>query len=129
MGRPKKKQPTTNLAEDAMVRGLDRLAAYDNYRRDISPRVQELLASGASAQKILDSCQELAAAKLVEKALSGQGKEQMFALKELLDRSVGKAAEKIEIKSAYNKMSDAELDALLASKMKLLKDVGPKRED
>ena len=126
MGRPKKPKPTINLAENAMVRGLDQLAAYDNYRRDISPRVRDLLASGASAQKIMDSCQELAAAKLIEKALSGQGKDQMLAITALLDRTVGKAAEKIEIKSAYNKMSDAELDALLASKMKLLKDVTPK---
>lgn len=128
MGRPstKKKASYKNPAETQMVRALDQLAAYENYRRDVAPHVQQLLASGATAQQILDSCQELAAMKLVERALNGVGKEQVAAIKELLDRTQGKPTEKIEIKSRYDKLGDQELDALLASKLKDLKDVTPK---
>lgn len=123
MGRPKKS--ATNNAENAMVRALDQLAGYENYRRDVAPHIRKLMESGASAQKILDSAKELAAVKLVEKALGGTGKDQMVALKELLDRTEGKATEKIEIKNKYDRLGDDELDALLASKLKELKDVGP----
>lgn len=125
MGRPRKGAAANNV-ENAMIRGLDQLASYENYRRDVAPHVQQLLASGATAQQILDSCQELAAMKLVEKALSGTGKEQVAALKELLDRTQGKPTEKVEIKTRYDKLGDQELDALLASKLKELRDVTPK---
>lgn len=115
-GRPPKK----NATEDAMIRGLDQLAGYENFRRDVAPYIQKALQEGWSTEKLLNSVQELAAAKLIELALGTPSKSQMLALKELLDRTQGKPTEKIEVKTKYDKMGDRELDALLTSKLKEL---------
>jgi hypothetical protein len=104
-----------------MLRGLDKLAGYENYRRDVAPHIKKALSEGWDVDRLLSSFKELAAAKLIEKALNGEGKDQLAALKEVLDRTQGKPTEKVEIRTKYDKMSDKELDALLTSKMKEIK--------
>lgn len=110
-------RPPKNKTEDKLVRGLDQLAAYQNYRDNVSPYIQRALEEGWSHEKILASFTELAAAKLVQLALNGTGKEQMSALKELLDRTQGRPVEKLEVKGKLEQLSEKELDSLLMTKL------------
>ena len=112
--------------EDSMLSALDELAEYEAFKRDVLPKLQGLVASGASAEDIYQFAQSMAAAKMVTIALrEGDPAKAISALKDVLDRTQGKAKERTEVEHKFAKLSDNELDALLESRLSDLDDSPP----
>lgn len=71
------------------------------------------------AEKIYKMAEAHAAARNVTIALTEEDSgKALSAIKELMDRSKGKATEKQEVTHTYSKLKDEDLDALLESKLK-----------
>ncbi len=102
--------------QNRMADQLDKLAAYDDYAENVLPRLQKAIKERWSVEKMYAEFQPMVAARMITAALSDpdSGKS-LQAAKEILDRSLGKSTERIETTHKYSKLSDLELDNLLAS--------------
>lgn len=101
-----------------MASDLDDLAAFEQFKEDVLPMLQKAVKEGWSPQRIYEAAQAHAAAKAVTLALTEMDSSKALpAIKEVLDRSMGKAAEKKTIKHEFEEMTDEELNSLLASEM------------
>lgn len=102
--------------QDKMVRDLDALAEYDEFCNKILPRLRQAMADGKNATDIYKIAEAEMAARMVTIALTDKDpKSAMQAIKECFDRSLGKAKETMEVTTRYEKLSEEELDAMLAS--------------
>lgn len=109
-----------------MARALDDLSAFEDFTSTVLPKIQEMLKAGKSAPEIISWGQALLAARNLTIALtSPDEKTALVASKDLLDRGIGKAAEKIELTQRYEALSDEELEALLHSQEADLQDEDP----
>lgn len=110
-----------------MAAAMDELDSYERYKQEIAPKMRELMERGASTEEIYKFAQSFAAARAVTIALSEvDSSKALAAVKEILDRSQGKAKERTEIEHRYSKMPENELDALLESKLREVADSKPK---
>lgn len=99
-----------------MADQLDKLAAYDEYTQTVLPKLQQAIKERWSVEKMYAEFQPMIAARMITAALTDQDSgKALTAAKEILDRSLGKATEKVETTHKYSKLSDSELDNLLAS--------------
>ena len=121
--RGRKGRLASNKQEAEMVRSLDELAEFQEYRDKILRRFHKMLKDGAEPQEILKVAQSLAAARLGSMAATefDSGKA-LSAIKDLLDRTQGRATEKKEVQHKFEKLTDEELDSLVASKLGALQD-------
>lgn len=122
MSRNSKNFKTVNEPEEEMARSLDQLIEYDEYCASIAPKLREMLAEGKTSQEIYRWAQSIAAAKAVTLINSRDGKVALQAVKEVLDRGVGKAADNINITTRYEDLSDEDIEALLVSQREELND-------
>ncbi len=113
MAKPKLSK---NSTEDEMLRNLDLLSEYDSYATEVAPILRQAVTQGWSPDKIFKHFQSYLAARAVTIALNDKDSgKALAALKDLMDRSVGKATEKIETTHRLEKLGDADLDKMLAS--------------
>lgn len=110
------KRRLNNNVENAMTRSLDSLLVFDDFEATILPKLRKAIKEGQSAEQMYRTFESHIAARMLTTALSDpdSGKA-MVASKEILDRSLGKAREKIDHTHKYAKLSDQELDSLLRS--------------
>ncbi len=99
-----------------VARSLDELSEFETFKADIMPKLRSFIKEGKSASEIYAWAQSYLAAKTVTLALASRDeKTALGAIKEALDRGVGKAADKVEITQRYEQLSDQELESLLQS--------------
>lgn len=121
-GKARKKSETGE--QDSMAFLMDELLAFQDFRTTVLPKLQEMVKQGKSADEIFKFAEAMAAAKMVTHALTDTDSGRAItATKDILDRSVGKAKERHEHEHKYAKLTDAEIDALLASEEQNLSDV------
>lgn len=114
------RRPRTNKVEHRMARALDELAEFEKFQEDILPILQTALKEGWSAEKIFNhpKAQALLAARALTIGImdrdSGRA---LAAVKDIMDRTVGKATEKLEVTNRLEKMPDEQLDALIRSQL------------
>lgn len=102
--------------QNKMARNLDDLAAFEDFEDTVLPMLKKAIKEGWSPEKIYKMTAAHAAARSVSIALTEQDSGKALAgIKEVLDRSGGKATERREIKHELSGMTDAELEALIAS--------------
>lgn len=102
--------------QSKMARNLDDLAAYEDFEDSVLPMLKQAVKEGWSPEKIYKMTAAHAAARSVSIALTEPDSGKALAgIKEVLDRSGGKATERREVKHEISNLSDAELDALIAS--------------
>jgi uncharacterized protein YabN with tetrapyrrole methylase and pyrophosphatase domain len=103
-------------SETKMAKALDDMADFEDYRENVLPKLRKAVKEKWSVEKIYKEFGALIAAKVITTALtdpdSGRA---LTAAKEALDRSMGKAKERIETTQKYEKLTDNELDNLLES--------------
>ena len=105
-----------NAIQHKMARNLDDLEAFENFQAEILPELQKLIRKGASADEIYKKFQAHAAARAVTIALTdGDTAKRLAAIKEVLDRAVGKPTETKKVEHKFDKLRDEELDALIMS--------------
>lgn len=99
-----------------MAEALDDLADYEKFKAEILPKLRKMMRDGKSAEEIYSFSQSLLAARAVTIAASSPDeKVALQAIREVLDRGVGKAADRLEVTQRYEKLSTEELEALLKS--------------
>lgn len=94
---------------------LDQLAEFESFK-ELLPKIRQFVKDGKTAAEMYTYCQSYVAAKGISIALTSKDeKTALSAIKEILDRGVGKAADKVEITQRYEQLSDDELEALYRS--------------
>jgi hypothetical protein len=114
------RRPRSNSVENKMARALDSLAEFERFQDDLLPILKKAIDEGWTQEKIYSHprIQAMVAAKNVQIALMEKDSGRAHAaVKDITDRTVGKPTEKLEVKGKLEKMSDAELDALLATQL------------
>lgn len=105
-----------NEEDQEMASRLDDLAVYEEFKTTLAPKLRNLLLEGKSPDDIYKEASSYVAARAVTIALNEQDSGRaLTAIKEILDRSAGKAVERQEISHKYENLSDEELDQRLAA--------------
>lgn len=119
-----------NAQENGAINLIDRLEAFKEFQVNILPALREDIKEGKTAEQIYSKYQAMAAARGISIAMTevDSGKA-LAAIREILDRSGGRATEKHTIEHKFSKLRDEELDALLISRAKEVEDVGSDEED
>jgi hypothetical protein len=103
-----------------MARNLDRLAELQALMDELGPLLQTAINEGWNAEKIYNHPKvqaKLAARAVMIGLMEADSGRAMAAIKDIQDRSIGKPTEKQEITHKASKLSDEELDALIATKL------------
>jgi hypothetical protein len=100
--------------ENRMVRALDELSEYEEFKAGILPKLRKMIREGKTAQEIYAFSQSVLAARAVTIGMqSVDEKTALTAIKEILDRGTGRPSESITITSRYEKLSDDALDNMI----------------
>lgn len=124
-----KQQRTANLAraanamQNGQARSLDALTEYEEFREMFAPAIRQALVKGKSAEAIMAEFKPLVAARLVQLGLLGSETAALGAIREMLDRQDGKPVAKTETVHKFQKLGDAELDAMVQTKLEQLKTI------
>lgn len=111
---PRKKK---NLRSDRLTKqeaATEEKLAFDEFKENIAPQLRKMLAGGASSKDIMRAFENYAAARTVTIALTEEdtGKA-LAAIKDIMDRTQGKAVERKKLEHSMADLSEHELDALL----------------
>lgn len=102
-------------SETAMVKALDDLNEFDQFKQTVLPKLRKAVAENWSVERIYKEFGAMVAAKVITTALTDQDSgKALTASKEILDRALGKSKERVEV-TRYDKLGDDELDQLLNS--------------
>lgn len=114
--RPKKYRKSRNKELDRAVRAIDDLAAFESFKELVLPALRQDISAGLTADEILEKYTAIAAARLVSEMTSPlKGSE---AAKEVLNRQLGKPVERKQLTHRLDNADEADVDALLISKLK-----------
>lgn len=118
MARDTRKRPNPRAQQQRMASMLDDLTEFNNFREEILPVLREALKQGADADTIYRKFQAYAAARAVSIAATelDSGKA-LSAIKDILDRTQGRAKERTEVVHKMENLTESQLDAILLSKM------------
>ncbi len=108
-----------NNAEDDAINGLDELRLYEEWKREILPVLQADITDKLTPTEIINKYKALITARQVMRALgSSDTAVAASAAKDLLDRAEGKPIERKQIQHRLAGLPEAEIDAVLATKLK-----------
>ena len=114
----------SNKTEAEMVRSLDKLAQYERFVELIPEALRKDVLNGMKPNEILHKYNNVVAARMVALAMTEKDPSKAFSMmKDVLDRTEGKAIERKQIQHALHQVSDQEFDALLASDLEDLEDL------
>ena len=100
------------------ARLMDELDEFAEFKKSILPALREDIKNGVSAEEIYKKAQALAATRMVMIAMREvDSTKAIAAVKDILDRTQGRATEKQEITHKLESLPDEQLDALLKSKL------------
>jgi hypothetical protein len=119
MERKTKKSPSgKNDVDEAMSRNLDTLSEFDEFNVEIAPALRGAIKAGKSPEEIYNLVLAHASARMVSIALTEKSPAiAMAALKDILDRTKGKATENKAVKVTMENTSDEALDSKLKQLM------------
>ena len=101
-----------------MVELMDELEAFSDFQETILPVLRKAIQANMSAEEIYSKFQAHAAARAVSIAMKEvDSTKALSAIRDILDRSGGKAAEKREVTHKIESLPDDQLNALLLSKL------------
>ena len=106
--------------QDTARAGLvDDINEFNKFREEILPVLRKALNQGLSAEEIYTKFQSYAAARAVSIAATEEDSgKALSAIKDILDRTQGRAKEKVDITHKMASLPEEQLDALLLSKLK-----------
>jgi hypothetical protein len=109
--------------ETKTVGAIDTLSDIESVFGSVMPQLLQDLKAGLGAKEIAAKYSALAQARLVTTALRGSESAALTAARDILDRSLGKATEVKKIEHSMAQASEEEIDALLESKLRDVKEV------
>lgn len=118
--RPKtNKQPQPPGQDCFMTKNLDALAEFEEFKESLLPVLQADLRKKTPAKEILEKLKTLAAVRLGHIVMTEvESNKALSAIKDILDRTDGRAVERSETTHKFEKLKDEELDSLLQSRLK-----------
>ncbi len=112
------KRRTRNSVEDKMIKNIDHLAQFEEFKNEILPALQADIKKRTPAKEVLQKVMTLAAARLATLAVSETDPTKALAIiKEIFDRVEGKSKESVETTHKFKNLKPTEIDALLLSEM------------
>lgn len=116
--RFKNRQTLKNTEESKRVQFLDQLAEYQSFIRDLPKELRNALLDGKPADAIYKKYENVAAVRAVQIMMTepDSGKA-LAAVKDVLDRTQGKAIERKLVKHHLEELPDKELDAIIMSEL------------
>lgn len=101
-----------------MASVLDELSEFEKFREEILPALRKDLGSGLTAQEVYDKYQAHAAARGITIAMtSTKESSALVAIKDILDRTQGKAIERKIVAGKFDGLSDQDLRALVMTEI------------
>jgi len=101
-----------------MVKNLDNLRKYEEWKEEVLPKLAALVKQGKSSKEIRKFAQAYLTARQVTIAMTSEDEQAALkAIDAITHQNEGKPKERHEHKHQYESLKDAELDALLASKL------------
>lgn len=105
--------------EHKTVDAIDQFAIYNEIFDKVLPELKTDIAKGLTAIDLAKKYSQLAQARMITTALTdADSSRSTAAAKDILDRAHGKATENKKIEHSMAQASDAELDALIESKLR-----------
>lgn len=121
--RTRKQKNTGAREQDRRNELLDQLQEFSKFREEILPVLRDALQKGMKADEIYGKFQAYAAARAVSIAATElDSSKALSAIKDILDRSQGKAKERSEVTHKLEQVPDDQLDALILSRLRDEKD-------
>lgn len=120
-----RKSGTPGIVERRMVESLTDLAEFEEYCQLILPALRKDIAKGLKPEELYTKYTSMAAARGISIALTepDSGKA-LSALRDILDRTQGKAVERVQVQHRFQNLKEEELDALLISRAREVEDEG-----
>lgn len=113
-GRNQARRPDT--AVHIAARSIDALAAFDRFREELLPALQQDVMNGTLPKEMRKKyLSHVQASQLMTALTDEDAAKRLAAQKDILDREEGKATEKKEISHRLGALPQKELDALLIS--------------
>jgi len=98
---------------------LEKIALFEEFEDTFLPQLKKLLQEGADSEKMRSEMAPILTAKLLSMAITEKDTAKALSvIKDQLDRTEGKAKERIETEHKFAKLTDDELDSLLESRLK-----------
>ena len=114
-----KYEPAAKKIEDNMVHTIQDLVNFEEFRKDIFPKLQKMIKRGATSKEILEEGRAAVAAKLVTMAVRSKDPETVLKLsKTIFEKTDGPVVQKQEHDHKYSKVSDEQLISLVTTKAK-----------
>lgn len=109
---------TVNGVENKMINLIDQLAEYESFTKNIPKELREAILKGTSAKALYKKYENFAAVRVIQILMTEKDSAKaLAAVKELLDRTHGKATEHKDIRHSLEQLEDKEIDALLLGEM------------
>lgn len=125
--RPKQRRSTHHggkASEAKQMRLHDKLVAFEEFEQQILPALVKDLKSGMTPSQLREKYDSIVQARAITTALTeADSGKAMTAVKDILDRTHGKAVEKKEVTHRLQEVSDQELDAIIKSEEEDLEDM------
>lgn len=119
MAKNTRRRASGSNTQNRAVGMLDDLAEFNQYREEILPVLRQALKAGTDAETIYKKFQAYAAARMVSIAATEiDSAKALSAIKDILDRTQGKAKERQEVTHRLSSLPEEQLDAILLSKLK-----------
>lgn len=115
-----KRRPKSNRQEHIMAAALDELAAFEDFKDGLLPFLRKAIKEGWTQEEIQEHPKLKAAlmARQMTIALKEtDSSKALAAIKDIRDRSEGKAKERVELTSKLERTPDEQLDAIIKSKL------------
>jgi hypothetical protein len=112
---------TREVGEEAIEQEelLADLAAFELFREEIAPAVRAMIDAKTPAKEMYAQFESVLAARALSIALTARDPGKAFAaVKDILDRQLGKATENRVVEHKLANLKDDQLDALLESKLR-----------
>lgn len=106
-----------NKELDRMCRSVDTLAQMEALQDYIDPEILKDLANGATADELRKKYHAKITARQITIALKGKDDKAINAIKDLTDRTEGRATEKKEFVHRLEKLDDNQLNAMLLTEL------------
>ncbi len=103
-----------------MANNVDRIAALQEFENAFGPAVRKALLDGKTDKQIMEQFKPIVGARLVTIATTGEDSVALAAGREILNRLEGTPIQKTENSHRFQRLPDAELDAIIESEVESL---------
>ena len=101
-----------------MVRALDEVSKFEEFRHDILPKLQRMLKDGKSAADLRAFAQAYLTARQITEALTNpDAAVALRAIDSLTHQNEGKPKERQEVEHKFEKLKPEELDSMILAKL------------